>query len=224
MIAGAAIYLTGIYTEDTHKMHFVGLLVSGQGTPKAIHKIISGNETECRVNAMGILLNFVKDHTLPIFVYTDFNDIVRWGNGTQRAVSKRARDFLTYLKKRRNEQEISFQLQIPDAMKQIMMTILQGQTEEQVTLQNPFKKKTVEMETTEVKKPAPEFCVIVNNANGDSICNLNQNDFCGVLKDAVFLANWYESESRNKNSMFYRCVVERKGMLDTVNKYMKGIK
>ena len=98
MIAGAAIYLTGIYTEDTHKMHFVGLLVSGQGTPKAIHKIISGNETECRVNAMGILLNFVKDHTLPIFVYTDFNDIVRWGNGTQRAVSKRARDFLTYLK------------------------------------------------------------------------------------------------------------------------------
>lgn len=45
-----------------------------------------------------------------------------------------------------------------------------------------------------------------------------------VLKDAVFLANWYESESRNKNSMFYRCVVERKGMLDTVNKYMKGIK
>lgn len=66
MIAGAAIYLTGIYTEDTHKMHFVGLLVSGQGTPKAIHKIISGNETECRVNAMGILLNFVKDRTLPI--------------------------------------------------------------------------------------------------------------------------------------------------------------
>ena len=52
MIAGAAIYLTGIYTEDTHRMHFVGLLVSGQGTPKAIHKIISGNETECRVNAM----------------------------------------------------------------------------------------------------------------------------------------------------------------------------
>ena len=155
MIAGAAIYLTGIYTEDTHKMHFVGLLVSGQGTPKAIHKIISGNETECRVNAMGILLNFVKDRTLPIFVYTDFNDIVRWGNGTQKAISKRAKDFLTYLKKRRNEQEISFQLQIPDAMKQIMMTILQGQTEEQVTLRNPFKKKTVEMETTEVKKPAP---------------------------------------------------------------------
>ena len=172
----------------------------------------------------GILLNFVKDRTLPIFVYTDFNDIVRWGNGTQKAISKRAKDFLTYLKKRRNEQEISFQLQIPDAMKQIMMTILQGQTEEQVTLRNPFKKKTVEMETTEVKKPAPEFCVIVNNANGDFICNLNQNDFCGVLKDAVFLANWYESESRNKNSMFYRCVVERKGMLDTVNKYMKGIK
>lgn len=99
MIAGAAIYLTGIYTEDTHRMHFVGLLVSGQGTPKAIHKIISGNETECRVNAMGILLNFVKDHTLPIFVYTDFNDIVRWGNGTQRAVSKRARDFFNILKK-----------------------------------------------------------------------------------------------------------------------------
>lgn len=133
-------------------------------------------------------------------------------------------EIFNILKKRRNEQEISFQLQIPDAMKQIMMTILQGQTEEQVTLQNPFRKKTAEIETTEVKKPAPEFCVIVNNANGDSICNLNQNDFCGVLKDAVFLANWYESESRNKNSMFYRCVVERKGMLDTVNKYMKGIK
>ena len=201
MIAGAAIYLTGIYTEDTHKMHFVGLLVSGQGTPKAIHKIISGNETECRVNAMGILLNFVKDRTLPI-VYTDFNDICSLGEWNTKGYFQTSKRFFNILKKRRNEQEISFQLQIPDAMKQIMMTILQGQTEEQVTLRNPFKKKTVEMETTEVKKPAPEFCVIVNNANGDSICNLNQNDFCGVLKDAVFLANWYESESGNKTVCF----------------------
>ena len=66
------------------------------------------------------------------------------------------------------------------------------------------------------------FRVTVTDKDGKILADYNQEDFGGVLKDAVFFADWYEAESKNEDSIFYKCVVKRTGVLETANAQLKG--
>lgn len=201
------IYLTGVYEEK--KMYFVGLIKTPE-QQVVIHRIIYGTEIECRINATGIILNFVKNTDLLITVYTDFEDIVLWGNGMKKAVSQRARDFLNYLKRRRKKQQIIFQNKLsPDMLKELTKN-LQSCEEKQIITPNPFKTKNEDI-TSVLQKTPMNFRVIVKDKDGKVFADYNQEDFGGTLKDATFFADWYESESRNENSIFYRYTVIRTG-------------
>lgn len=54
------------------------------------------------------------------------------------------------------------------------------------------------------------FRVIVHNAKGELLCDLDQDDFGRKnLADAVFFADWYEQESKTPDSYFYGVKVEK---------------
>lgn len=213
------IYLTGIYEEN--KMHFVGLIKAPK-QQSVVRRLISGTEIECRINATGIMLNLVSNTDLPIVVYTNFEDIVLWGNGMKKVVSQRARDFFNYLKRRRKKQRVAFQNKLSSDMLKELIRLLQGQAEEQTATVNPFKAKNRDAVTSLIQKMPMTFRVTVTDKDGKILADYNQEDFGGVLKDAVFFADWYETESKNEDSIFYKCVVKRTGVLETANAQLKG--
>ena len=72
--------------------------------------------------------------------------------------------------------------------------------------QNPFKnKKEPENSVGWGLIQKKKFRVIIYNIDGSILCDLDNKMFGGVLKDAVFFANWYEKQG-NKVDLHVKTV------------------
>lgn len=65
--------------------------------------------------------------------------------------------------------------------------------------------------------PVIHFGLVIKDSQGIIIRNLNESDFENGIMEAIEIANWYEDESRNNQSDFYRCSVERTGYLKKID-------
>lgn len=201
-------YITGNFDKDKSTLSYEGVIEKEDGMKSRLKGTLSGSVPETQVSAVGVLLKVLADNRFDAVIYTDFAIAVKLVEGKIKALSKRTKDFVRYVKKIENLIDISFVSDIPKEK----LAYFGKETEqaEQSAVQNPFKKdKKQTSSAVRWQKPAPKFQVIVYNADGTVLCSPNDYDFGGIIKDAVYFADWYEKEGKDKSSMFYGCRVER---------------
>lgn len=204
-------YITGDFDKDKSTLSYEGVIEKEDGMKSRLKGTLSGSIPETQVSAVGVLLKVLAENRLDAIIYTDFTIAVNLAEGKVKALSKRTKDYVRYVKKTQNLIELSFVSDIPKE-KRIFFYADREQAE-QSTVLNPFKKEKKQVSTAvQWQKPAPKFRVIVYKADGSILCDLNSYDFGGVLKDAVYFSDWYEKEGRDKNSIFYGCRVERQNI------------
>lgn len=200
-------YITGAFDEKTKTLSYEGVIEKEDGMKSRLKGTLSGSAPETQVSAVGVLLKVLVENRLDAVIYTDFVIAVSLVEGKVNALSKRSRDYVRYVKKAKNLIELSF---VPDIPKEKRSVFNTGEQAGQSAVQNPFKKEKKQVATSvKWQKPAPKFRVVVYKADKSVLCDLDSYDFGGVLKDAMYFADWYEKEGKDKNSIFYGCQVER---------------
>lgn len=186
------IYITGVY--DNYSMRYFASVVKENGSKMCLNGTVSGSRSETEVSVIGIALRYAYENNLDTTIYTDFIDAIKWAKGEWQANAQRIKEYVRYVKRVSKRITVVMQPVSEDKLLELRY-YLQDKDEPFKNIQNPFKsKKEPEKSTGWGMIKEKKFRVIIYNADGSILCDLDNEMFGGVLKDAVFFANWYEKQ------------------------------
>lgn len=142
-----------------------------------------------------------KEYSVTIF--TDFTNVKKRVNGRIKATSQSAKSLAAFAKTVKASLPIMVVEDIDNDRYEILGYILDNL----YTEDNCGKWKRCEIIWTSLSTPT--FRVVVRDRNGNVFCDVNERFFGGVPTDAMYFADWYERESKNKESRYYGVTVER---------------
>lgn len=181
------VYITGAY--EGYAMEYIAVVEGKAGEKIRIGGKTAGSQPEAEVAAMGMALKYVYENGLDAAIYTTFTNSVKWANGEWNAGSKRVKDYVRYVKRVREQIQLEFISGIPDDRLRLLHSLM-------------------EKGKGGLCRPA-SFRVVIKNASGKILGDFNEKNFCGILADAIYFADWYEKEGKNEKSYYYGCKVER---------------
>lgn len=112
-------YITGKYSEVNSTMLYYAVCIDNE-TNKRSHmegKEI-GAKIECEANILGKVLMYGHTNNANLTINSDFRDMTKYANGEWKSGLKRVREFLNYLKKCRQFNQVEFGTDIPDVYRE----------------------------------------------------------------------------------------------------------
>lgn len=202
----------GDYTMDYHI-----LLEREDGYRYRICGTLNGSKPETEVCAVGVAVRYAYEKRLDATIFTDLENPVDWIGGKYKPTAQRTKEFVKYVEKAKKEISLEFVMGIPENKYSTFSYIVDAYEEKGKTPAttdlipaNPFKDERGKPSIMSGWRATMHaFRLTVYRIDGKCVIDYDDNRFFGNLADAVYLANWYESKSTDKNSEFYRCKVER---------------